>query len=230
MNDYGSNYQIQYESGLNTASQGGFKTVQSNYPYVHSKTANQQLSVDIEPDMKYKQYEYYISISSNNRDSSNYPLHYDYRVNLDQPYKNIKKIELISAILPNQPAASSGVNILNESHLIIDIENLNYIEFPNNVGSASLKGFAILPLKPPTQSTGGFINPELGCIYHKSRVFKTPLANLDHFAIKIRDNSGELYDFGEPTGSTDKSYQNHLVFKVTVEEASRELLNQRNVY
>lgn len=230
MNEYGSNYKMEFDSGLEFPKNGGFNTLQSNFPYAHSTNANNHLSIDAEPNITYTQYDHYINISSSNRDPTNYPLHYDYRINFDFPFKNIKKIELISAILPNQPASSSSGNILNESHLIIDIDEINYVEFPNNTGSSSLKGFAILPLKPATQATGGFINPELGCIYHKSKVFKTPLASLSHFSIKITNYQGDLYDFGQPSGSTSKQYQNHFVFKVTTEETSRKILNHRNIF
>lgn len=229
MNQYGSNYKLQYNSGFEIPSQN-ISTLSNNYPSSYNPSENIQLSVKNEPNISYNEYEYYINISSSNRDSTNYPLHYDYRINFDHPYKNIKKIELISAILPNQPASTSGGDILNESHLIVDIDELNFIEFPNNIGSSALKGFSILPLKPPTRTTGGFINPELGCIYHKSKIYKYPLASLDHMTIKIRDYQGNLYDFGQTNGSTNKEYQNHFVFKITVEEVSRKVLNHRNVY
>lgn len=231
-----SNYQVQYNQGLDIPTQSTYKqsnvfrNTESNYKQAYSVAGNQQLSLVQEPVQKYKLYSHYLSISSSNRDSTNYPLHYNYRINFDQPFKNVKQIELISAILPNQHSASSGSDILNESHFILDIDELNYIEFPNNAGSQALKGFAILPLKPSTKNSGGFINPELGCIYHQSKVFKTPLANLNHLSIKIRDNAGNLYDFGHPNGNTDKTHQNHFVFKITVEEVDRNVLNNRNVF
>ena len=206
-------------------------TLSQNYPAAFNETNNSQLSIQGEPNIAYDLIDSYLNISSSNRDTTNYPLHYNYRINFDYAYRNVKKIELISAILPNQPAASSGGNILNESHLIIDIEELNYVEFPNNIGSAAaLKAFAILPLKSATQASGGFINPELGCIYHKSKIFKTPLANLDHLTIRIRDYQGNLYDFGQTAGSSAKQYQNHFVLKITTEEKTRSTLNHRNVY
>lgn len=234
--NYDPHYEVKYNQGIEIprydiySQSSVIRNNDSNYKEAYSVTGNQQLSLVQEPVQKYKMYSHYLSISSSNRDSVNYPLHYDYRINFDQPFKNIKVIELISAIFPNQPASSSGGDILNESHLVLDIDELNYIEFPNNQGSQVLKGFSILPLKPPTKSSGGFINPELGCIYHKSKVFKTPLASLDHLTMKIRDSNGNLYDFGEPTGSTLKSHQNHLVFKITVEEVDRNVLNNRNVF
>lgn len=224
MNDFGSSYQIQYQQGRKVTP--GSYTTHVNFPLKQ----NPQLSLKAEPDTQYTTYQHYLSISSSNRDSTNYPLHYDYRINFDFPYRNIKEIELISAILPNQGASSSSGDILNESHLVLDIDELNYIEFPNNVGSSALKACAIIPLKAGTKASGGFINPELGCIYHQSKVYRTPLASLDHLTIKIRDNLGNLYDFGQPTGSTAKAYQNHFVFKITTEEVKQTALNHRNVF
>ncbi len=225
-------YRIQYNQGIAVPSNQSstFRSGETDYNKAYGKTANKQYSLVQEPVHNYKLYSQYLSVSSSNRDSTNYPLHYDYRINFDQPFKNVKEIELISAIFPNQPAASSGGDILNESHFILDIDGLNYIEFPNNTGSQALKGFSILPLKTATKSSGGFINPELGCIYHKSKVFKTPLASLNHVTIKIRDNTGTLYDFGYPNGTTLKTHQNHFVFKITIEEVDRSVLNNRNVF
>lgn len=221
MNDL-IDYRLQYNSGNGIPSPMNSKLPQT--------IDNSQLSISSEPSIKYNQYEHYINISSNNRDSSNYPLHYDYRINFDFPYKNIKSIELVSVILPNQTATSSGGNILNEPYFIIDVDEINYIEFPNNNGSKALKGFGIIPLKAPTQTSGGFINPELGCIYHTSKIYKTPLASLNSLTIKIRDINGNLYDFGQANGSTSKEYQNSFVFKITTEEVSRKNLNHRNVF
>lgn len=208
----------------------GFPTMNVNFPINKNQVNNEPISVLNEPHIVYTNHEEYISLSSSNRDSVNYPLHYDYRFKFDHPYKNVKKIELISAILPNKGASSSSGDILNEPSIVLDIDQLNFIEFPNNVGSRSIKAFSILPLKAATKSTGGFINPELGCMYNTSKVFKTPLASLDHFSIKLRSIKGELYDFGQPNGSTDEAFQNHFVFKITIEEAARKVLNQRNVF
>lgn len=220
-----SDYVLKYnKERLDIASEKNY-TIPEN---IHEKV--NQLSIVAEPNVKYYEYDNYISISSSNRDNVNYPLHYDYRINFDYPYKNIRKIEMISAILPNQPASQSSGDILNESHLIIDIPGINYIEFPNNIGSKALGAFSILPLKPPTKSSGGFINPELGCIYHKAKVFKTPLASMDSITIRVRSNNGDLYDFGQPSGSTSKEFQNHFVFKITTEETKRTMINHRNVF
>lgn len=205
-------------------------TIPENINTVYSKENNSRASVINEPSMEYMTHDSYISISSSNRDLDNYPLHYSYRINLDYPFKNVKKIEMISAILPNKPATVSSGDILNEPYLIIDVEEFNYIEFPNNVGSSALKGFSILPLKSPTKSSGGFINPELGCIYHKSKIFREPVSSIRSITIKIRDHLGNLYDFGQSSGSSSKEYQNHFVFKITTEEVSRKKLEHRNVY
>src|SRR4029079_1802362 len=127
----------------------------------------------------------YLTVNSASR-GPEYPKHYDYRLNLKNVYKNVKQVELASAILPNQPAT-----ILDEPFLSIDIEELNYIDFSDT--PTTHKAFAVLPLKPPTKATGGFINPELGSIYHTALTFHKPLAKLSALTIKIRDMYGNLY-------------------------------------
>lgn len=192
------------------------------------------ISLVAEPSITYTRCEHYINISSTNRDTTNYPLHYDYRVDFDIIYKNVKKIELVNAIIPNRPSASSGSTILNEPFLVIDIENLNFIDFPiNNTTSTTFKGFSILPLKTPNvgiSGTGGYIIPDLGCLYHTSKIYKTPLAKLSYMNIKIRDHTGALYTFNNDNGTTDIDYQHHLVFKITTEEKDQSVLNHRNVF
>jgi len=231
MNKYGSDYVMRFhDNNIKPEISKSFNRNLGSFPPENSGNIDDHISVKNEKNITYNYFEEYISISSSNRDSVNYPRHYDYRINFDTPFKNVKKVELISAIFPNQGATSSSGDILNESHIILDIDNLNYIEFPNNTGSKPLKGFSILPIKTSTKSSGGFVIPELGCIYHKSKVFKTPLASLSFFNIKIRNSVGELYDFGEPSGSTAKEFQNHFVFKITIEDVSREMLHQRNIF
>jgi len=197
------------------------------------RQSDNQLSLDIEPEIKYKYFESYINISSSNRDTTSYPLHYKYRIAFDIPYKNIKKVELINAVIPNQAASSSGSTILNEPFLIIDIEQLNCIDFPINNNTLSFKGFALLPLKGPNvgaSGTGGFIVPDTGCFFHTSKIYKTPLASLNAISVIIRDSAGTPYNFGVPNGTTNIAYQNHFVLKITTEEKDMSVINQRNIF
>jgi len=214
--------QLRYNQGQEIAS-GTLRTMDANYQEAFSRSNNAHLSVLLEKDIKYTYFTHYLAISSASRDTTNYPLHYDFHLNLETVYKNVKNVELISAILPNAP-----VNILDEPFLSIDIEELNHIDFsPTNV---THKAFAVLPLKAPTKASGGFINPELGSIYHTTLIYHTPLAKLSSLSIKIRDMNGNLFTFGQPSGTTDKQYQSSFVFKITVEEVSRAPLNHRNIY
>ena len=85
MNEYGSTYELKYDNGLGFAPDPILK---KEYNYQNGR----QLSVLSEPQVYYDEYEHYINISSTNRDSVNYPLHYNYRINFDSPLKNVKKI------------------------------------------------------------------------------------------------------------------------------------------
>lgn len=217
-----TNYNVQYTNEFHP--QSNRSNLPKNFPMLPNNDINKHLSVSNEKNIKYTENINFISISSNNRNSTNYPLHYDYRINFDTPYKNVKSIEMISAIIPNQ----SATDILNEPYLVVDIDELNCIEFPNV--SIKSRGFAILPLKAATKGTGGFINPELGCIFRTANILKNPIANLSHMTIKIRDMDGNLYDFGQSNGSTAKAYQNAFVFKITTEETDTSSLQRRNVF
>lgn len=200
-----------------------------NYNYVFSPSANRQLSVLEEPNVKYSPVINYLHVTSADRDSTNYPLHYDYKVNFNT-YKNVKSVELVSAIFPNQPASSSGGNILNEPYLLIDISELNYIDFPIKSAVTSIASvFSVYPLKNSTQSSGGYIFTDFSTINNTKRFFKIP-SNLSVFHIKIRDMNGNLYDFGQTAGSTNKAYQHSLTFKIISEEVDRKQMNVRNVY
>jgi len=222
MKDTFNYQQIRYQTEPEVAS-GTLRTMNANYPEVFNGHNNSHASILQEKDPKYTSFVYYLAVSSASRDPTNYPLHYDFHVNLDTVYKNVKTVELISAILPNQPA-----EILDEPFLSIDIEELNHIDFAST--NVNHQAFAVLPLKASTKATGGFINPELGSIYHTTLTYHTPLAKLSSLGIKIRDMNGNLFDFGQPAGSMDKAYQTNLIFKIGVEEMSRAPLNHRNVF
>lgn len=202
--------------GTSTPSRG-IDTKEINYPDVYEEVNNRQYSVLEEPDMKYKQREHYRSITSGARDTAQ-PLHYNFYVKFESPYENVVKVEMISSTLPNT------AGITNEPYLVYDIDELNCIDFTTNDNNHS--GFAVLPIKP---STGAFINPELGCMYHTSYYPKPPV-KLSRLTIKIRDVNGDLYDFGFPNGTSDKLYQNSFMLKIVTEEADKSCLNLRNVY
>lgn len=199
----------------------GLTDKRSNFPYVFDKEEHSALGILKE--QKSILYAHNLHISSADRDTTNYPLHYNYRIHFEE-IKNVKKVELISAIFPNQPASSSGGDILNEPYLTLDIQELNCIEFGE---VASNKSFSILPLKTPNKSSGGFINTETCCMDKTSKVFKTS-RNLSVLTIQIKDMSGNLYDFGQPTGSTAKAYQNAFTFKIINEEPTGS--KARNIY
>jgi hypothetical protein len=201
----------------------GVMTTSVDPTYVESftKRNNVQLSVLQEPSIKYELFDHYLAVNSGSRDEV-YKLHYDYRLSLEKPYKNVRSVEMVSAILPNQPDT-----IDQQPFLSIDIDELNHIDFSST--KIAHKAFAILPLKVPGK-TGGFIVPDLGAIYHTALTFRTPLAILGSLTIKIRDIYGQFFTFGRPEGTLEKEFQNSFVFKITVEDVSRTPLNQRNVY
>lgn len=195
----------------------GIKTTESNYPDAYNTLNNEQLSVIQEPDIKYELTEHFLSITSGARDPAQ-PLHYNFYTNLPKVYENVVKVEMISATFPNV------TGITNQPYLVYDIQELNCIDFVNYDSNTS--GFAVLPIKP---STGAFINPELGCMFHTAYTPKQ-LKKISRLTIKIRDVSGNLYDFGFPNGTTTILNQNSFILKIVTQDTDRSVLNPRNVY
>jgi hypothetical protein len=105
--------------------------------------------------------------------------------------------------------------------------DLNGMDIVSNAGNSSFRGAFLLPIKT---ADSAFISLEYSSICNQSCTFKTPLANLNHFTIKLRQSDGTLYDFGSAVGSTAKAFQNTFQFRITCQDTVRKSLGQRNVY
>lgn len=188
------------------------------HEYMKTPKAPENLSIKKEPNVKYTTYENYIKISSGARDTTSYPLHYDYRILFENPFRNIKSIEMVSCVIPNS-------NISTEPLVIFDITELNYIKFhtPNN---GVKKVFATFPISEPSQPGHSFINlkPE-GPVLD----FKTPLASLSSISVKLYNVDYEPLDFGSTAGSTSKTLQHSFLLKITVVESSKNPVQNRVV-
>ena len=71
-------------------------SMDKNYPETFSRDS----VLDDNP-LKYEKTVYYLNVNSNDRDTTNYPLHYDFKLELNKVYKNVTAVELISVIFPN---------------------------------------------------------------------------------------------------------------------------------
>ncbi len=194
-------------------------TIAPNFPL---RPATNQ-SVSQEPGISYTEDTNFIVISSNDRNTTNYPNPNYYRITFDTPYRNVKRVELVSAVIPDQ--ASTG-SILSQPILNILIDELNHVD--NSNGSIN-KAFAVLPLKGPS-SSGKFIVPELGAAFNMPRDYPVPLASLSSLTISIVDLAGTRFNFGADSAPPTLSLQNVFVFRVTTEEKNRSVLQYRNVY
>ena len=190
-----------------------------NYPI---NVVDQQRSLINEPNIDYEDTVYYLNVNSGDR-TTQYPLQYDFSLKLNDIYKNVKCVELISVIFPN----SSGIT--TEPYLVIDIVELNTIDFTSQTNN--FRGFGVCPLKNPNQGAGNgnFMLTENGCAFKTSSVYKTP-KELSRLTIKVRDSTGAIYNFSNPNGSTDKSQQFAFILKITCKDVSRKSLQTRNTY
>lgn len=167
---------------------------------------------------KYEEEIHYVCINSSDRDTSKYPKVNSYRIDLQDTFKNIHSIEIVSGSVANQNSVQSF------PYLIIKFDGMDHLTFSNNNIN---KGFALLYLKP---TTGAHVQPELGCLQRNVRIFKTPIASLASITIQYFKPDGTLFDFGEANGDVSVTYQNSLVLKITTKEVLRKPIQQRMVY
>jgi hypothetical protein len=191
---------------------------------VYTTEANQQRSLILEPDVEYSTYERYLVIRSEDRDISNYPQPQNYRINMEHEFRNIDSIELITAIIPDKQ------NVTREPYLLLDIPELKD-EPMECISSVVSNSFAILQMAPAVTS-GYFISIDKRTHENVIKYYKNPKASLNSITIRILDNRGALFNFGDDTGGTppNKEFQNMFVFKIVIKEKSHKQLNHRTVH
>lgn len=190
--------------------------------YIYAKQEpDTRFSTLQEPDVTYTERVDFLHVSSIDRDVTFYPKSSHYRFQFEDTFKNVKSIKLIGATIPNQN------DILDNPSVIVQIDEINHLNFSsNNIN----KGFAVLPLKGPSRAVDGFIVPEMACNLNSFVELRTPIAKLNSFTITITGIDGEIIDFGEPSGSLLKKFQNTFLFRIVTMEKNRSQLNHRNVF
>ena len=195
----------------------------NNYQRVFDNENNTQLSVSQEPDLQYSKIDYYLKVSSADRDSSVYPCSSNFMLELPKEYKNIYSIELIQAIIPDQN------NVKSEPYLLLSIDELDKKPV-DAIDKSTSDSFAILLLNNPPLVPGTFIS--IDNTIHQNTVLyypTTPKAKLSKMSIKITDVDGNIFDFGGD-GTTTKGYQSTFVFKIVQLERNTNVMSTRNVY
>jgi hypothetical protein len=195
---------------------------QNNFMEVYNKANNEQLSTQYEANIEYKETEYYITISSRDRDIASHPETNKYVVNFPTDLKNISAIELIQAIIPDTN------DVAKEPYLLLKIDELEDVmmSVDRNVSDA----FAILQPAPPVVP-GAFIQIDRRIHEHTIKYFRIPKASLSKMTVTITDCAGVPFDFGSDNVMPPaKALQNTFVFKVVCMEKTRTSLGHRNVF
>lgn len=205
---------------INTNESNKNKYDQNNYQNNFSKNFNKQFSIEQEPDVSYQKRNNYLTISSKDRDISQYPKSSQFVIDLNDDFKNISSIELITAIIPDKN------NVANEPYLLLNVKELDTLNISNNKQIS--ESFAMLQLATPTVP-GTFIQIDKRTFENTILDYHTPKAKLSRMSISITDVDGNLFNFGGDNTYT-KNYQCTFVFKITTLDTDRSLLNQRNVY
>jgi hypothetical protein len=164
---------------------------------------------DVIINKEYQEREHFVLINSSNRDIVNYPFSNSYKILFDgTTYKNVSKIELVQAIIPNKNA------VLDQGLLLLNIKNLpEETLFFNEIKDV----FCSLPMKNAT--TGGFIILEPGCGFAKiEKKFTVPIGKLDKIEVQLLTVDGTIFDFGQTGGNLTRDFQTSFLFKLTTVE------------
>lgn len=168
-----------------------------------SKIHNEELS--------HQEKVYYITISSNSRDTVAYPSVSSYSTKLNQPLKNVKSIELIKCILPDKN------QVTRQPFLVLSIDEIQDVSVSND--KLYQDSLHIISLSQPTLDNY-FININTAD-NRIVKTYQTPLSYLSKLTINILTHDNVLFDFG----GTSNDYQNLFVFKVVCIEKDFNKLN-----
>lgn len=170
-----------------------------------------------ETDSKY----YYFTIDSRDRNRTAWPSSAQFQVKMEpentytgatlgRNYKNVKSLELVSAIYPNTS------NVLNEAYLYLCIPELEARMY-DGTNITATKSFAKLI---PTRNTSNFVYSDLGIFDDPPMLeFHDQGHRLDRLTLEFRKPDGTLFDFGSDGGGTPNSaLQTHLTFRVKIVE------------
>jgi len=192
-----------------------------DYGSVYTPERNEQRSLKMESQIEYEYVNYYLTVSSRDRNPTDYPAVNRYVVNLSKEFKNVYSIELIQAIIPDKH------NITHEPYLLLKIDELEDVmaSSDRNISDA----FAILQIAPPT-TNNGFIQIDKRIHENTIKYYRIPKASLSRMTISITDCDGTLFNFGADSSPIDKALQNTFVFKIVCLEKRRNELSHRNVF
>jgi hypothetical protein len=177
---------------------------------------------------------HYLSIDSRDRDRRIYPNSNEYKIYLkgaddkpsailDNDYRNVISVELVSAIYPNTN------NILNEMYLLLQV---NEIEgFYDSSNTPTNNAFAKIY---PDAVVGPFVRAKTSGVEFLGIKFRPAnlLASLNSMTIKWRKYDGTLFNFGvdnPPNMPTNPEVNHTITFKITTLEPDTTVLGHHNV-
>lgn len=216
----GEHYQRYQRQDFSSSNQNDYYS--NNYQNAYSKECNNPLSIKQEPVIEYEKVEYYLTISSRDRDRTVYPNVNKYVVHFPREFRNIVSIELVQAIVPDKNS------VTNEPYLLLMIEEIEDVMVSNDKHMSD--AFAVLQLTAPLNK---FIQIDKRIHENTVKEFRTPMASLNKMTVSIIKYNGDLFNFGNDTSppvNHDIDFQNTFIFKIGCLEKKMSQLNQRNVY
>ena len=218
-NRLGENYNRYVKTKYESSNNESFN--RNNFSKNFEISENSQRSLSQESEIEYEKKMHYLSVSSKDRDTIQFPNVNKYVLNFQKEYKNIHSIELIQAIIPSKN------DVTLEPYLLLQIDEINDVIDSNDTNISN--AFTFLQIAQPV-TANGFIQMDSRIQEYTVKYFDTPKASLSKMTITIKDYSGNPFDFGTPISPLDKPFQNTFIFKITTLEKKRKALNFRTVY
>jgi hypothetical protein len=170
--------------------------IKPNFPYVYQ-------GEEIPKEKKYREIVHYVSIESSERNVERkngnvygFPSPNRYRVRLENTYRNVVGVELVSAVIPLTigDVAKTSNKLIDEPYLLLHVEETGGIYDSNNINvHNALAKISI----DRCDWQGKFIRDCPGGGRFLKKFVPTPLASLSTLTVQFVTKNGCLFDFGK---------------------------------
>ena len=153
--------------------------------------------------IKYTTRKSYVLINSKDRDFTAYPQPENYVVKMPTTFRDVVNIKLVSGTVPDLN------NARDEPFLILDIDELNNTYSRIYSTNQQLNIFDLIRFSDNVTSSKHIYVQE-----GKQNMYKPYMGTLDRMTIKIKDQDGALFSFGDDTITSD-ARQNSFFFEIS---------------
>lgn len=195
----------------------------TNILVAHGTEGNQQLSLLVEPTIKYDYEDKYFFCCSRDRDITIYPNPAQFRIKFDTQsiveYRNVEEIQLLDCFLPDQGSPS---HVSTYPYILLQINEIQEtLQSSNNISNQS---FTILQI---SGANGNWINIDEKTHRQLIKTYNPPLAKLSSLTLTLYTPNGSVLSLGTDSGSINENIQTAFVFRIRCRVKDRGELQNR---